>query len=89
MSDSLAVVILLTVALLFYLLGRMSQRIDDLTAMVEQQRTRAERAEQRLADVLAIPLPAGYGEAIGARPRAVDTYTQTQDTLLRANFDND
>jgi len=88
-SDSLAVVILLAVALSFYLIGRIAQAADDLRTEVEQQRRRAELAEQRLVDVLAIPLPAGYGAALGAKPAPISTYDAEQKALLRANFDND
>lgn len=89
MFDSLAAVTLLAVALAFYLLGRMKQRIEDLETIVTQQQTRAQLAEQRLADVLAIPLPAGYGVAIGAKPAPISTYDQEQKALIRANFNND
>jgi hypothetical protein len=88
--DSLLVALLVVALSAFgYKFGRMQQQIIAAEAQAFEQRARAELAEQRLADVLAIPLPAGYGRAIGAKDKPRDTYEATQDALLRANFDND
>jgi len=88
--DSLLVALLVVALAAFaYKFGKMQQAVVAAEAQAFEQRARAELAEQRLADVLAIPLPAGYGLAIGARPKPRDPYEQRQEALLRANFDSD
>jgi hypothetical protein len=81
--------IVLVVGIGAYLFGRYQQQVVALNEQVAEQRTRAELAEQRLADVLAVSLPAGYGRAIGAKDKIRDTYQAEQDALLRATFNSD
>lgn len=90
MVDSLLVALLVVlVALSAYKVGKLQQQVDCAEDLALQQQRRAEQAEQRLADVLAIPLPKGYGEAIGAKPRPQNPYEQEQAAILRANYNND
>lgn len=90
MVDSLLIALLVTLlAACAYQFGQMRQQVIAAEAQAFEQRARAEAAEQKLVDVLAIPLPAGYGRAIGAKDVMRDSYEQTQDALLRANFDSD
>lgn len=90
MVDSLPVALLVTLlAACAYKFGQMRQQVIAADARAFEQRARAELAEQRLADVLAIPLPVGYGRAIGAKDKPRDTYQAEQDALLRATFNSD
>lgn len=90
MVDSLLVALLIVVlSVLSYTFGKMQQKVAAAEAQAFEQRARAEAAEQKLADVLAIPLPVGYGRAIGAKDKARDTYQAEQDALLRATFNSD
>lgn len=89
MSDSLSLLLIVAVSLCAYLFGNYRRGEAELRQQVEAQRLRAELAEQRLADVLAIPLPKGYGAAIGAKPKPQDPYEQEQAAIFRANYNND
>lgn len=89
MSDSLSLVVVAVVAICAFILGQVRQTIVSLQAQVVLERARADEAKQQLIDVLAIPLPKGYGAALGATPPIVSDYEKEQARLLRANFDSD